>query len=351
MRFVTAGGLRIDYLITHDGRVHTGLVGGNALYAAVGAAIWDDNVGLWARVGQNYPRAWLAELRQHGIETDGLVRVDGDQDHRTFYAYTPGGGRDDTNPAVHFARIGQPLPPELRDYVHSTPGQDEPYRYEPLALRPADWPDSYDRIISEGYVAVHLSPLALSTHLHVPAYLRQRAVRQITVDPGERYMVPGRVDFVRQILGQIDAFLPSDQEVYSLLGPKVDLAAAVETLCQWGAPLVVIKNGANGVLVQVGAGGDCIHLPAYHRVGDPRVVDVTGAGDAFCGGFMVGLAQKGDPLQAARMGLVSASLVIEGYGALYALGRKEEASGRLHEMFAIQAKSTTEQEKRLTTTY
>ena len=35
---------------------------------------------------------------------------------------------------------------------------------------------------------------------------------------------------------------------------------------------------------------------------------------------MVGLAQTGDPIQAAQMGLVSASLVIEGYGALYALG-------------------------------
>ena len=64
-----------------------------------------------------------------------------------------------------------------------------------------------------------------------------------------------------------------------------------------------------------------ITVPAFHAARDRRVVDVTGAGDAFCGGFMIGLRQTGDPLRAVHYGLVSASLVIEGYGALYALSR------------------------------
>ena len=60
------------------------------------------------------------------------------------------------------------------------------------------------------------------------------------------------------------------------------------------------------------------------------MIDVTGAGDSFCGGFMVGLNQTADPIQAAQMGLVSASLVIEEYGALRALQiNKEEAAQRL----------------------
>ncbi|MCA9928446.1 MAG: hypothetical protein KC419_08215, partial [Anaerolineales bacterium] len=138
------------------------------------------------------------------------------------------------------------------------------------------------------------------------------------------------------LLPQIDAFLPSAMEVRSLFGEDIDLAQAAQTLCRWGAPLVVIKNGANGVLVQEGENGHfdfaqrqrLTHIPAYHTPGDPRIVDVTGAGDSFCGGFMVGLASSGDPVQAAQMGVVSASLVIEGYGALYALGRKGEENGR-----------------------
>ena len=114
-----------------------------------------------------------------------------------------------------------------------------------------------------------------------------------------------------------------------MFGEGVDLWDAAERLCRWGAPLVVIKNGANGVLVQEGVKGRRTHLPAYHQADDPRVVDVTGAGDAFCGGFMVGLAQTGDATSAARMGLASASYVIEGYGALYALGHSAGKATRL----------------------
>jgi ribokinase len=341
VKFVTGGGLRVDYLITHDGQARTGLIGGNALYAAVGAALWSDEVGLWARLGENYPEAWLEQLRPFPLHTAGLIRIPGWQDHRTFFAYTPDGRRDDTNPAAHFARIGQPVPDALADYVHSTPGQDDPDDYEPLALRPNDWPDAYT-----GVTAVHLSPLSLTTHRHVPTALRYRGVGQITVDPGERYMIPERAGYIRQLLPQIDAFLPSDMEVRSLFGENVDLPEAAAILCDWGAPLVVVKNGANGVWVMEGGNGHfgdgrCVrsqcrrvtHLPAYHPANDPRIVDVTGAGDSFCGGFMVGLAQTGSLIQAARMGLVSASLVIEGYGALYALGRrKDEARERLTAM-------------------
>ena len=324
VKYAAAGGMRLDYLITHTGEARTALVGGNALYTAVGAAIWGEKVGLWARIGENYPQAWLEALPE-SIVIDGLVRAPGWQDHRTFFAYTPDGRREDTNPARHFARIGRPLPEALRGYVHSTPGQDEPDVYEPLALRPSDWPAAY-----EGVTAVHLSPLSLATHRHVTPYLRQRGVSQITADPGERYMIPERAAYIRQLMPQLDAFLPSAQEIRTLFGAEMGLAQAARQLGAWGAPVVAIKNGADGMLVW--ENGRLTHLPAYHRKGDGRVVDVTGAGDSFCGGFMVGLARTGDPIHAAQMGLVSASLVIEGYGALYALGRREEAAKRWEEV-------------------
>ncbi len=326
VKYVAAGGMRIDYLITHTGEARTELVGGNALYTAVGAAIWGERVGLWARIGENYPQAWLEALPE-SILIDGLARVPGWQDHRTFFAYTPDGRRDDTNPAQHFTRIGQPLPEALRGYVHSTPGQDEPDVYEPLALRPSDWPDAY-----KGVTAVHFSPLSLATHRHVPPHLRQHGIRQITADPGERYMIPARTDYIRQLMPQLDAFLPSVQEIRTLFGAGVNLEQAVRQLGEWGVPVVVIKNGAEGVLLWERENGRLTHLPAYHREGDGRIVDVTGAGDSFCGGFMVGLARTGSPIRAAQMGLVSASLVIEGYGALYALRRQREPMERLKEI-------------------
>ncbi|MCP5098656.1 MAG: carbohydrate kinase family protein [Chloroflexi bacterium] len=323
-KFITSGGMRIDYLITHEGEARVGMVGGNGLYAAVGAAIWRQDVGLWARIGVNYPEQWLQDLQQIGFTTEGLVRVDGHQEHRTFFAYTADGRRDDLNPKAHFAKIYHPFPPELEGYTHSALGQDEPHRFEPLAVRPEDWVAAYD-----GVTAVHLSPLSLATHLHVPAMLRKKSIQQISCDPGERYMVPARQPFIKQLLPQIDVFLPSNKEIRSLFGEHADLWAAAETLCDWGAPMVVIKNGAKGVLILEGSTGKRTTVPAFHKSPDPRVIDITGAGDSFCGGFMVGLAETGNPIQAARMGVVSSSLVIEGYGALYALGRREEGNGRL----------------------
>ncbi len=61
--------------------------------------------------------------------------------------------------------------------------------------------------------------------------------------------------------------------------------------------------------------GERWEIPAYPA----RVVDPTGAGDAFCGGFLAGYEATYDPLQGVLYGNVSASIVIEGTGPFYAL--------------------------------
>lgn len=313
-RFVIAGGLRVDYLITREGEARNRMPGGNALYAAAGASYWTEGIALWARYGSSYPQRWLQELAALNLQTAGLIEIRGAHDHRTFYAYAPDGRREDTDPLRHYTRFGLTLPDELADYVDSTPQQDDPHQYEPLAPRPEDWPDLFGEV-----TAVHLSPLPLATHLSVPIALRTRGIAQITVDPGERYMIPQRAPYLRQILPQTDAFLPSDQEVESLLGEGTDLSEAARTLRSWGATTVVIKMGHQGVLILSPGDDKPLRLRPYHEPGDKRVIDVTGAGDAFCGGFMVGFSLSQNVILAAQMGLVSASLVVENIGALDAL--------------------------------
>lgn len=341
--FVTGGGLRVDYLITPQGAAHVRMPGGNALYTAVGAAIWHDQVAVWARKGENFPDEWLLEIAELGIDLHQICRIPGKQEHRTFFAYTSESSRVDTEPAKHFARIGIPMPPELEGYVNSTPAQDDPDSFEPMALRPTDW---HIKPQHGKALHVHIAPQPLATHAAVPAKLREMGVKTITIDPGERYMIPERQTFVRTIMSQIDAFMPSDQEVKTFFGDDIDLWQAADTFCQWGAPLVVIKNGPEGVLLQKGVGAHAkrAHIPAYHGsindgaifdgpIVDGHIVDVTGAGDAFCGGFLVGLATSGDPILAAQMGVVSASMVIEGYGAAYALKcDRAEAQKRLQKL-------------------
>ncbi len=319
--FVVGGGMRVDYLITHEGEARTGLVGGNAVYGAVGAALWHDHIALWGRIGENYPAAWLNSLAAFGIQLDGVRRIAGEHDHRTFFAYLPGGKREDTQPRLHFDRVGLPFPPELKGYVHSTPGQDDPEAYEPLALQPGDWPEQYG-----GAAAVHLAPLSLRTHMLLPAFLRQQGVKLITVDPGERYMIPDLLPHIQQVLAQVDVFLPSKSEVRSLFGNEVEIEVAARRLAGWGPELVIVKCGAKGILIHEKSTDSSARIVPWHAAGDETIVDVTGAGDAFCGGFLVGLARSGDWHIAARQGLVSSSLVIEGYGATYALSRPKEVA-------------------------
>jgi hypothetical protein len=118
------GGVREDYCITHDGRAISGILGGNAIYAAVGARLWSDHINIVSRVGSNFPHEWFETVRQRGISTSGIRILDEEIDTRTFYAYRSLEERIDTNPPAHYARWGLALPKELNGYRSSTEGQE-----------------------------------------------------------------------------------------------------------------------------------------------------------------------------------------------------------------------------------
>ena len=64
-----------------------------------------------------------------------------------------------------------------------------------------------------------------------------------------------------------------------------------------------------------------------------EVVDPTGAGDSFCGGFLVGYSKTGNLLTAAKYGTVSSSFIIEDFGIEGALKvTKEMARERLKQV-------------------
>ena len=88
-----------------------------------------------------------------------------------------------------------------------------------------------------------------------------------------------------------------------------------EAFSAMGCPLVVIKRGKVGQYVWDSHSKSRWHIPSYPT----HVRDVTGAGDAYCGGFLVGYQRSQDPVEAALFGSVSASLTVEGVGPLYAL--------------------------------
>src|SRR5712692_2557957 len=75
VRYLVVGGLSIDTLSLPGESGPRVLCGGNALYAALGVAVWAgraEDVGVVASVGTTYPRAWLAAIRATGIDLTGV---------------------------------------------------------------------------------------------------------------------------------------------------------------------------------------------------------------------------------------------------------------------------------------
>jgi sugar/nucleoside kinase (ribokinase family) len=94
-----------------------------------------------------------------------------------------------------------------------------------------------------------------------------------------------------------------------------DLWEMAEAMALYGIDYVVIKCGARGQLLYIASNKKRYEIPAYPA----RIADVTGAGDAFGGGFMAGFCKNYDPLEGVLHGNVAVSLKLEGSGAFYPL--------------------------------
>lgn len=310
IEYLIIGGLREDYFITHTGEVYLGILGGNAVYAAVGASIWASTVGIVSRVGSNYPQAWLEDIQRAGISTLGIIRLPDTLDTRTFYAYLSAEERVDTNPATHFLRINHPLPKFLLDYRTSTEDMDDRENFSRLAIRPDDIPDL------SSIKAAHIAPTHFISHTVLPEKLHQLRTQLIILDPSERYMKPDFHDDLPIIVHGLDVFLPSVNEARAYFTSQdIDVWEMAEEFGGMGCRFVVMKSGASGQYLWDHNQKKRWHIPAYPAA----LKDVTGAGDSYCGGFLVGMDQTQDPVEAALRGSISASFTLEGIGPLYPL--------------------------------
>lgn len=306
------GSLRQDYFITADGQAHAGLMGGQGIYAAVGARIWSAEVGLISRVGSGYPSEWLDEFAHNGIDVSLVKVLPEPIEMRYFFAYHERERVLQSNPATFFLEAGTTMPKELVGY--QTPQDKEPSKdsYTPLSVRPTDIPEA-----PSGIVSAHLCPANYLTHSTLPLRLRELGVEIITLAPSADYMHAAYRNDLPLLVNGLDAFLPNEREARAVFEPvALELPEMAQAFCDMGCRYVVIKRGLRGQFVYDGANHQGWEIPAYNS----RVKDITGAGDAYCGGFSVGLEQTNDILQAALFGTISASLTVEGTGALFALG-------------------------------
>ncbi len=154
----------------------------------------------------------------------------------------------------------------------------------------------------------------------------------VSLDPHEEYVI----GFERRLAGLLEgvAFMPSELEA-RLLFPDIAAkdgvafgSAAAERLEAQGPMLVVIKLGAQGSVVRLD--GRSVHVPAQAA----RVVDSTGAGDAYCGGFIAGWLATRQIEVAAACGTVAAGETIGSFGA-FLPGAEPTSEERLARLAAL----------------
>lgn len=311
VEYVIAGNFCVDTVISPDGVRRDNQLGGTAVYGAVGARIWSPAVGISTIVGCDFARRVREELRGAGIDTSGVREVARSHGLIWFTGYLSGDDRIDDVQQFALADSSQRNP----RYVLS--GSTRHRRLWPVfSPAPKDMPEEY-----AAASRVHLAPMPPRRLAQNAAWFKERGTG-VSIDwPFWRGADTKVLD--RTILRNVDAVLPSMAEMQQFRsGPIEDAATEIATA---GPRFVIVKRGSAGVAVFDFAENRVTMVPAYDTV----VRDPTGAGDAFCGGFAVGLAEMGDPVAAAVYGVVSASFVIEDFGALHALtASREEAETR-----------------------
>lgn len=309
--YVIAGHVNREYILPSTGKPLLDVPGGSALYAAGGLLPWDKQVGVLARVGEDYPRPWLKEIQARGVDTEGIEILEQGLDLRTFHAYNEKLEVTHGAPVSQFARRGLTFPKVLLGYQEPSEIKKDARTPDLLSPIAASMPAAYREAR-----AAHLCPLDFVSHNQLTTALKAGSVTTLSLEPSAGYMTPSFFRDLRVIINRLTAFLPSEEELRGLFwGETHDLWEMAAAVGEYGCEAVVIRRGGQGQLVYDVQGKYRWEVPAYPS----RPADPTGAGDAFCGGFLAGYRRSYDPLEATLYGNVSASLKMEGSGAFYPL--------------------------------
>lgn len=125
-----------------------------------------------------------------------------------------------------------------------------------------------------------------------------------------------------------DYMTPNENEAAGLTEQSVASIAAAQraadALLARGVSNVVITLGAQGALVKNSA--ISMHVPAFDA---GPVIETTGAGDAFNGGFAVGLSEGLGLVEAARFGCAVAGISVTRYGTAPSMPNRSEVDALL----------------------
>jgi len=275
LNLLVVGSVAYDTVETPEGR-RDGKLGGSATYFST-AASYFTRVGVVAVVGSDFAPDDRAFLETRGVDTTGLESAGG----RTFR--WSGSYVDDLNTAV--TRETQ-----LNVFAGFRPHLD---------AAQASAPYLFLANIDPGLQRSVLDSMAPRPVL-------------VACDTMNLWIDTSRDELTR-LIRDVDALLINEAEARQFTGEQ-GIVAAAQGLLGLGLRTLVVKRGEHGVAVF--QQDFTFSVPAYPLA---TVVDPTGAGDSFAGGFMGYLAAAGDTgPEAVRCatvaGSVMASFAVESFG-------------------------------------
>lgn len=262
------------------------------------------------KIGNDMHGQFLKEtLENAGICTDGLIVDDSVFTTLAFVALNDAGER-----SFSFAR---------------KPGADTMIRPEEVS----------EELLKDSRI-FHVGSLSLTDEPAKSAtlYALKKAKEfgcTISYDPNYRAALwsskEAAISGMREVLPFVDVMKMSDEETELLTGIK-EPAEAAAYLVEHGIPLVAVTLGAEGAYVCTKEGGQVV--PGFKS----QVVDTTGAGDSFWGGFLYGLVKSGkkpaevtlsEAATFARFANALASLCVQKRGGIPAMPELDEIEKRL----------------------
>tara|TARA_B100001758_G_C18317702_1_gene561452 strand:- start:193 stop:1101 length:909 start_codon:yes stop_codon:yes gene_type:complete len=249
MSILSVGTVAFDAIETPFGKTDK-IVGGAATYFCLAASFFSKKINLVSVVGEDFPESAIQMLKKHNVDTKGLQIINGE---KTFF--WSGRYHKDMN---------------TRDTLDTQLNVLE----------------KFNPILPEEFKAPEFLMLG-----NLTPSIQQQAINQITNRPKlivldtMNFWMDNSLEDLKKVIKEIDVLTINDDEARQL-SEEYSLRKAAEIILNMGPKYLIIKKGEHGALLFDKK--DMFFAPALPL---KRVLDPTGAGDSFAGGF-VGYLEK-----------------------------------------------------------
>ena len=277
-------------------------IGGAVTYVSIISRRLGKTVSIISKIGADFPKAYLWLLDKEGVNLSNIIKSKNEKTTSFELDY-------DKNLKKRILKL----------------------RYKTSSLQVNDLPSNFEAKV------IHLAPIVDEISYKEIVKLRKNT-KVLSLDPqgllrnfSDNGVIRLNSNFDKEILKLIDIFKSTSEEIKSLTNQS-NLKLAIKKVHNFGVKIIIVTQGSKGSILSID--GDRYLVPAYQSKG---VVDPTGAGDCFIGGFLSEFIDKKDTLWCACVGSAAASIIIEKRGPI-SFGEREEIYQRAYAIYEKETK-------------